>query len=145
MPSYYLIQDPSLSITVAAKLQWNQNQNTYTIFSITKLFLKMGTISGSLDRIGRPDEFMLSLTMLDEVIHKTWQYHRAWYFGHTSEALITLQWRQNERDGDSDHQPHDCVLNRLFGQIKENIKAPRHWPLCGEFTGDRGILRTNGQ
>ena len=19
-------------------------------------------------------------------------------------------------------------------QIKENIKAPRHWPLCGEFT-----------
>ena len=22
-------------------------------------------------------------------------------------------------------------------QIKENIKAPRHWPLCGEFTGDR--------
>ena len=27
----------------------------------------------------------------------------------------------------------------------ENIKAPRHWPLCGEFTGDRWILRTNGQ
>ena len=22
-------------------------------------------------------------------------------------------------------------------QIKENIKAPRHWPLCGKFTGDR--------
>ena len=22
-------------------------------------------------------------------------------------------------------------------QIKENIKAPRHWPLHGEFTGDR--------
>ena len=21
-------------------------------------------------------------------------------------------------------------------QIKEYIKAPRHWPLCGEFTGD---------
>ena len=20
-------------------------------------------------------------------------------------------------------------------QMKENIKAPRHWPLCGEFTG----------
>ena len=26
-----------------------------------------------------------------------------------------------------------------------NIKAPRHWPLCGEFTGDRWISRTNGQ
>ena len=30
-------------------------------------------------------------------------------------------------------------------QIKKNIKAPRHWPLCGEFTGDRWIPRTNGQ
>ena len=30
-------------------------------------------------------------------------------------------------------------------QIKENIKAPRHWPLCGEFTDDRWIPRTNGQ
>ena len=30
-------------------------------------------------------------------------------------------------------------------QIKENIKAPPHWPLCGEFTGDRWIPRTNGQ
>ena len=28
---------------------------------------------------------------------------------------------------------------------QRNIKAPRHWPLCGEFTGDRWILRTNGQ
>ena len=30
-------------------------------------------------------------------------------------------------------------------QIKVNIKAPRQWPLCGEFTGDRWIPRTNGQ
>ena len=29
--------------------------------------------------------------------------------------------------------------------LKKNIKDPRHWPLCGEFTGDRWILRTNGQ
>ena len=41
--------------------------------------------------------------------------------------------------------------SRLFtqpfvqAQIKENIKAPRHWPLCEEFTGDRWIPRTNGQ
>ena len=36
---------------------------------------------------------------------------------------------------------------RLFNQaqIKENIKAPLHWPLCGEVTGDRRIPRTNGQ
>ena len=33
----------------------------------------------------------------------------------------------------------------IQAQIKENIKASRHWPLCGEFTGDRWIPRTNGQ
>ena len=27
----------------------------------------------------------------------------------------------------------------IQAQIKENIKAPRHWPLCGELTGDRWI------
>ena len=39
------------------------------------------------------------------------------------------------------------VYSRLFiqTQIKENIKAPRHWTLCGEFTEDRWIPRTNGQ
>ena len=41
--------------------------------------------------------------------------------------------------------------SRLFiqpfvqAQIKENIKAPRQWPLCGEFTYDQWIPRTNGQ
>ena len=28
---------------------------------------------------------------------------------------------------------------------QRNIKAPRHWPLCGEFTVDRWIPRTKGQ
>ena len=39
------------------------------------------------------------------------------------------------------------LLTQSFiqAQIKENIKTPRHWPLCGEFTGDRWIPRTNGQ
>ena len=26
----------------------------------------------------------------------------------------------------------------IQAQVKENIKAPRHWPLCGEFTGHKG-------
>ena len=42
-------------------------------------------------------------------------------------------------------------VSRLFTQpfdhtqIKENIKAPRHWPLWGEFTGHRWIPRTKDQ
>ena len=57
-----------------------------------------------------------------------------------------LHWRHNQRDSVSNHQPHDCLLNRLFKALnKENIKAPSHWPLWGEFTGDRWIPRTKGQ
>ena len=33
----------------------------------------------------------------------------------------------------------------IQAQFKEIIKAPCHWPLCGEFTDDRWIPRTNGQ
>ena len=55
----------------------------------------------------------------------------------------SLQWRHNELDGVSNHQPHYCLLNRFFkAQIKEKIKAPRHWPLCGEFTDGRWIPHT---
>ena len=57
-----------------------------------------------------------------------------------------LEWLHNGRDGVLNHQPNDCLLNRLFkAQIKENIKAPRHWPLRRVFTGDRWIPRTKGQ
>ena len=30
-------------------------------------------------------------------------------------------------------------------QVKENIKAPRHWPVWGELTSDRWFPRTKGQ
>ena len=33
----------------------------------------------------------------------------------------------------------------IQAQMEENIKAPRHWPLCSEFPGDRWIPRTNGK
>ena len=71
---------------------------------------------------------------------------RIWACRLQNVPYVSLHWRHNGCDGVSNHQPHDCLLNRLFKvQIKENIKAPCHWPLCGEFTGDRWIPRTNGQ
>ena len=49
-------------------------------------------------------------------------------------------------DDISNHRRIDCLLKPfVYAQIKENIKAPRHWPLWGLFTGDRWIPRTKGQ
>ena len=58
----------------------------------------------------------------------------------------SLKRRHNGRDGVSNHQSHHCLLNWLFSHSsKKKIKAPRPWPLCGEFTGDRWIPRIKGQ
>ena len=68
------------------------------------------------------------------------------YAGLPRVDLILLQWRHNERDGVSNHQPHYCLLGRIFkAHIKEDIKSLCHWPLCREFTGDRWISRLKGQ
>ena len=51
-------------------------------------------------------------------------------------CVILLRWRHNDHGGVSNHQPRCCLLNCLFRcRWMKNIKAPRHWPLCGEFTG----------
>ena len=54
-------------------------------------------------------------------------------------SWYSLQWRHNERDGVSNHRRLDCLPNRLFRQIKENIEAPCHWHLWGESTMIGGV------
>ena len=42
----------------------------------------------------------------------------------------------------------DVIMAAMASQITRFMivcKAPRYWPLCGEFTGDRWIPRTKGQ
>ena len=46
-----------------------------------------------------------------------------------------LRWRQNGRDSVKSPASRLFIQPFIQTQIKENIKAPRHWPLCGEFTG----------
>ena len=54
-----------------------------------------------------------------------------------------LQRRHNGRGSVSNHQPHDCLLNRLFRRRSKKTSKLCVTGLCaGEFTGDRGIPRT---
>ena len=43
----------------------------------------------------------------------------------------SLQWRHNGRDGVSNHQPYECLLNRLFKRRSKKT-SKRQWPLRGE-------------
>ena len=43
---------------------------------------------------------------------------------------LTLQWRHDKRIGVSNHQPHGCLLNRLFGRRSKIISKLRVTGLC---------------
>ena len=58
--------------------------------------------------------------------------------------VLTLQWRHNEHDGVSNHQPHECLLKRLFRRRSKKTSKPRVTGLCegkplviGEFPAQR--------
>ena len=61
---------------------------------------------------------------------------------HCMIITMTSQWVQWHLKS-----PASPLFSQQFNQvqIKENIKAQCHWPLCREFTGDRWIPHTNGQ
>ena len=40
------------------------------------------------------------------------KWKKKWFQCHLNS--IPLQWRHNEHDGISNHQPHDCLINHLF-------------------------------
>ena len=65
------------------------------------------------------------------------------------QAIISLQWRLNGHDGISNHQPHDCLLNRLFGRRSKKTWKLRITGLCagnppiGELSAQRASNAEN--
>ena len=43
-----------------------------------------------------------------------------------------LQWRHNDHDGVSNHQPYGCLLNRLFGRRSKKTSKLRGTGLCAQ-------------
>ena len=76
------------------------------------------------------------ITLMDIICVICRRLHSENYY-HTT----PLRWRHNELDGVSDHQPHDCLLNRLFGCRSKKTSKLRVTGLCvgnspgtGEFS-----------
>ena len=46
------------------------------------------------------------------------------------EAFNPLHWRHNDHDGVSNHQPHGCLLNRLFGRRSKKTSKIHVTGLC---------------
>ena len=58
---------------------------------------------------------------------------------HEVHILTTLRWRHNEHDGVSNHQPHGCLLNRLFRRRSKKTPKLRVTGLC--VGNSKGQLR----
>ena len=54
----------------------------------------------------------------------------SYVFGTGHAALVSLQWRDSERDGVSNHQAHDCLLKRLFRRRSKKTSKLRTTGLC---------------
>ena len=70
--------------------------------------------------------------------------------GQVSWGHHTLQWRYDERNGISNHQPHVCLLNCLFRRRSKKISKLRNTVLCagnssvtGEFPAQRASNAEN--
>ena len=53
-----------------------------------------------------------------------------WSHFHCRSSHVSLQWRHNGRYGVSNHQPHDCFLNRLFRHRSKKTSKLRVTGLC---------------
>ena len=84
---------------------------------------------------------VLASTVINvHAMHSLWLRDQIWVLNFCiTVTSLWARWRLKSPASPLFTQPFIQV------QIKENIKAPRHWPLCGEFIGDRWIPRANGQ
>ena len=63
---------------------------------------------------------------------------------------LSLQWRHDEHDGVSNHQPHDCLLNGLFRRRSNKTSklcvtglCEGNSPVTGEFPAQRASNAEN--
>ena len=75
-----------------------------------------------------------------------WWMRQPW----KNDDVTTLRWRHNERDSVSNHQPHDCLFNRLFRRRSKKTSKLRVTGLCagnspgtGEFPAQMASYAEN--
>ena len=81
--------------------------------------------------------------------NSSWQYINAFQTV-LNKASILLQWRYNDHDGVSNHQPYNCILNRLFrcrsektSKLRVTGRCSGNSPVTGEFPAQRSSNAEN--
>ena len=121
------------------KFQWNFSQNSKTfIQGISKCRLQNGDhfVSASLCWYLYPKNALLHFWLVcTEVSNNAAKWSISTFMSDETRALqwipkSALQWLRNERDGVSNHQPHHCLLNRLFRRRSKKTTKLHVTGLC---------------
>ena len=73
---------------------------------------------------------MLARYVLSSVCITLSQFSQLFRNSVSWDVFYTLHWRHNEHDGVSNHQPHGCLLNRLFRRRSKKTSKLRVTGLC---------------
>ena len=84
------------------------------------------------------DGLCLKITWSQYLQGKMWSINRCYFLLISIQLLLSsqpsynnsLRWRHNERGSVSNHQPHDCLLNGLFGRRSKKTWKLRVTGLC---------------
>ena len=71
----------------------------------------------------------MSIRRVIAIKHRKFDFWHAMLLFHAY-VWITLQWGHDGHDGVSNHQPHHCLLNRLFGFRSKKTSKLRVTGLC---------------
>ena len=77
-----------------------------------------------------------------------------WLWCHDAHATFPLRWRHNGRDSVSNHQPHHCLLNRLFRRRSKKtsklrvtglcvVNSPHKWPVTRKMFPFDDVIMCN--
>ena len=93
---------------------------------------------------------MQYVVILNRVGLPVWAQLVSECFNCTEAITTSLQWRHNGRDGVSNHQPHHCLLNRLFRRRSKKTSKLYITGLCagnsavtGEFPAQMASTAEN--
>ena len=78
-------------------------------------------------------ETRFDVPLIWDTIALMWRNSNMW-----RHFYISLRWRHNGWDGVSNHQPHDCLLNRLFWRRSKKTSKPGVTGLCAGNSSGTG-------
>ena len=142
--AYCVYSKPNFGI-ISFRLKWFCSCGNWPLFFIN-YFAKWYLIQWTNDRINNKIILMSTIVIILHVctcirIQMTVKSPKKSALTSEPQNVSPLEWRQNGLDSVSKHQPHDCLLHRLFRRGSKKTSKIRITGLCE----DRWFPRTNGQ